>query len=104
MRGGAHPAMSPRERPRVALVCHEADRIDGEGLAAWLATSLRLVGVVAIREAPGQIVRRVRREISRVGLLRFLDVAAFRLYYRVRLARADNAWIVEEVARLRARY
>ncbi|PYN26515.1 MAG: formyl transferase [Candidatus Rokuibacteriota bacterium] len=96
--------MSPRERPRVALVCHEADRIDAEGLAAWLATSLRLVGVVAIREGPGQIVRRVRREIRRVGLLRCLDVAAFRLYYRVCLARADTAWIAEEVARLRARY
>src|SRR5438132_1590035 len=34
MRGGARPAMSPRERPRVALVCHEADRIDAEGLVA----------------------------------------------------------------------
>jgi len=77
------------ERPRVVLVCHEADRIDAEGLAAWLTTSLRLVGIVAIREARGHIVRRMHRGIRRVGLLWFLAAAAVRLYYRA--TRRENA-------------
>ena len=96
--------MSADTRPRVVLLCHEADRIDAEALAGWLATSLRLVGIVALREPAGRIVRRIRREVQRVGLLRFLDVAAFRLYYRIRRARADATWIEQEVLRLRARY
>ncbi|MBI2468906.1 MAG: formyl transferase [Candidatus Rokubacteria bacterium] len=90
--------------PRVVLLCHEADRIDSEGLAAWLASSLNLVGIVLLREGPGRLLRRARREIRRVGLLRFLDVVAFRAHYRLCLARADAAWIAEEVARLRSRY
>lgn len=96
--------MSAHERPRVVLLCHEGDRIDTEIIAAWLATAFTLVGVVALREPSVTIVRKARREIRRVGLLRFLDVAAFRLYYSLRLASRDAAWIDREVARLRARY
>lgn len=96
--------MSRAARPRVVLVCHEADRIDTEIIAAWLATSFMLVGIVTLRERSAAIVRRARREIRRVGLLRFLDVAAFRLYYRFRLARKDAAWIEKEITRFRARY
>jgi folate-dependent phosphoribosylglycinamide formyltransferase PurN len=96
--------MSPSERPSAVLLCHEADRIDAEGLAAWLAASFRLAGVVALRERPGPLQTRARREIRRSGWLRFLDVLAFRAYYRLRLARADAQWIEAELARLRARY
>jgi hypothetical protein len=90
--------------PRVVLMCHERDRIDVEGLAAWLATSLKLVGIVLIRERPGRMLKRVRREIRRVGFPRFLDVVAFRFYYRIALAGGDAAWIDGEVARLRTIY
>jgi len=91
-------------RPRVALLCHERDRIDAEGLAAWLAASFDLVGIVGLRDRPGRILKRIRREIRRSGLLRFLDVLAFRAYYRLRHARADAAWSAQEVDRLRERY
>lgn len=90
--------------PRVVLLCHERDRIDAEGLAAWLATSLRLIGIVLIRERPAKMLRRVRRELRRVGFLRVLDVVAFRIFYRLVLARGDTAWLKEEVARLRKIY
>ena len=85
-------------------MCHEDDRIDTEGLTAWLATSMDLVGVIKLREKKRRVLARVRREIRRVGLLRFMDVLAFRLYYRLVLARRDAAWMRAEIERLRARY
>jgi hypothetical protein len=97
--------MSDNDRlPRVALLCHEGDHIDAEGLATWLAASFDLVGIVLLRNRPGKLLRNVRREIRRSGLLRFLDVAAFRVLYRFRHARSDAAWIAREVDRLRRWY
>jgi len=92
------------EKPSVVLICHEQDRLDTEGLASWLASSLRLAGLIIIRDPRGRLWRAAKREIRRVGWLRFLDVVAFRLYARVRLARRDHAWKDAEVARLRRRY
>jgi hypothetical protein len=88
----------------VVLMCHEGDRIDAEGLTAWLASSMHLVGVIKLREPRSRVLERIRREIRRVGLWRFLDVLAFRLYYRLVLARRDTAWIETEISRLRSRY
>ena len=90
--------------PRVVLLCHDGDRIDTAGLTAWLATSMDLVGVIKLREGRERLVQRARYEIRRVGWLRFLDVLAFRLYYRLLLARRDLAWIEQEIRRLRSRY
>jgi hypothetical protein len=91
-------------QPRVVLMCHEGDRIDCEGLTAWIASSMDLAGIIKIREGRGRMWQRVRREVRRIGLLRFLDVLAFRAYYKFFLARRDVAWIADEVARLKARY
>ncbi|MGH8161990.1 MAG: formyltransferase family protein [Gammaproteobacteria bacterium] len=91
-------------RPSVVLICHEDDRIDAEGLSAWLASTMRLVGIVLVRESPGRSFVKARREIRRVGWWRFADVVAFRLYYRLRRARRDAHWAERELAQLRARY
>ncbi|MDX2157849.1 MAG: formyltransferase family protein [Hyphomicrobiaceae bacterium] len=91
-------------RPRTVLICHHDAPIDHDGLVRWLGTATDLVGVVRITEDPALLGRRARREISRTGYLRFLDVVAFRLYYRLRLASADALWEKEELARLAARY
>jgi methionyl-tRNA formyltransferase len=48
--------------------------------------------------------RAARREVRRVGALRFLDVVTFRMYARLRLARADAAWEARTVEQLRHRY
>jgi hypothetical protein len=92
------------DRPRVVLICHAGDRVDREGLAAWLAAAFDLVGIVMLHERRGAMTARVRREIRRVGALRFLDVLAFRLFYRLRHARRDRAWIDRAVAALRRQY
>src|SRR5687768_17101110 len=91
-------------RPQVVLMCHADDPIDTQGLTAWIASSMRLAGVIVLHESPRRKLKRLRNEIRRVGWLRFLDVLAFRVYYRLRLAHADHAWIKREVMRLRKRY
>src|SRR5437868_8266467 len=96
--------MHMQDKPSVVLICHEQDRLDTEGLASWLANTLRLAGLIIIRDPHSRLWRASRREIRRVGFLRFLDVIAFRAFAKLRLAARDAAWKDAEVARLRERY
>jgi hypothetical protein len=86
------------------LICHEQDYLDTEGLASWLASTLKLAGLILIRDTPGRLWRASRREIRRIGWLKFLDVIAFRAYARLRLAASDEAWKTQAVAGLRQQY
>ncbi len=89
---------------KTVLICHEGAALDQQALARWLATFSNLAGIVVIREKTARAKQRIKREIKRVGLLRFLDVFAFRLYYRLFLARKDQAWQQRELDRLQSRY
>lgn len=89
---------------RSVLICHASDAFDREGLAAWLASFTELAGVVVLDETRAQRRARVRRELRRVGLLRFADVVAMRVYQRVALAGRDRAWLKQALATLRRRY
>jgi hypothetical protein len=90
--------------PSAVLICHEQDLLDRQGLASWLATTLRLAGLIIIRDGRSRMWRAARREIRRVGVLRFLDVVAFRAYARVMLAGREAAWKAGQLQRLRDRY
>jgi hypothetical protein len=92
------------DTPTVVLICHEQDRLDTEGLASWLASTMRLAGLIIIRDPRNRLWRAARREVRRVGWLRFVDVIAFRAFARLRLARRDAAWKESELQRLRQRY
>jgi folate-dependent phosphoribosylglycinamide formyltransferase PurN len=72
---------------RTLLIGHHDARLDLEFLPRWLATFSELAGVVVIRDTKRQIWRRARREMKRSGVIGLLDVMAFRVYYRLRLAR-----------------
>jgi hypothetical protein len=89
---------------KTLLICHEEDAIDREGLARWLASFSMLAGMVVIRERKARSWKRIRREIRRVGGVRFLDVLAFRLHYRFTRATADAAWKESARAALASRY
>ncbi|MDF1505495.1 hypothetical protein, partial [Roseisolibacter sp. H3M3-2] len=89
---------------RTLLICHHDARFDREGLAAWLASWSDLAGVVVLRETAERQRKRVRRELERVGPLRFLDVLAFRLHYRLTQAAADTRWEDEALAGMAARF
>lgn len=89
---------------RTLLICHAEDPLAREGLARWLASFSTLTGIVELREGRRHMWRRVRRELRRVGPGRFLDVLAFRVYYRAFLAGRDRRWREGRLAELRERY
>lgn len=91
-------------QPRSILICHHDDPLNRFGLARWLASFTELAAIVVVREPQTRLLQRIRRELRRVGVLRFLDVLAFRIYYRLFLARADRAWIQATLSDLLHRY
>jgi hypothetical protein len=86
--------------PRVVLICHRDDQLNREGLARWLASFADLVGIVELDEPRQRLRQRVRREIRRVGVLRSVDVLAFRLHQRMFQRRKDAAWENRRLAQL----
>jgi methionyl-tRNA formyltransferase len=90
--------------PTIVLICHESDRLDSEGLASWLATTMNLVGLIVIREGNARRWRVARRQIRREGWVSFLDVLAFRAYSAVALAPGDGHWKARALRHLRARF
>jgi folate-dependent phosphoribosylglycinamide formyltransferase PurN len=93
-----------RSRPRIILLCHSDAPLDYDGMARWLASFGELAGIVRITERPDRMKKRVKAEISRIGYWRFLDVLAFRIYYRLFLAARDRQFEKKELARLQALY
>lgn len=89
---------------KTVLICHHDDAVNRVGVARWLASFSDLVGVVEIHEPGQRLRRRIRREVSRVGSVRFLDVLAYRAYERLVLARGDRAWELRALDRLCAAY
>jgi len=92
------------ERSRFVLICHDGQPLNQSGLARWLASFTDLAGMVVIREENARLWKRIWKEVRRVGPLRFLDVLAFRLYSRLRIASRDRVWAAETLRRLEAVY
>src|SRR3989454_8360532 len=88
---------------RTVLICHHDNPLNREVLPRFMGTFSDLAGVVVIRERPGRMKKRLLFEWRR-SRLRMLDVFAFRLYYKLRLAKRDGEWIRRRVAEGHARY
>jgi folate-dependent phosphoribosylglycinamide formyltransferase PurN len=86
------------------LICHHDEPLNRHGMARWLASWTDLAAVIVIREPAARMRRRVRRVLSRVGPLRFLDVLAFRLFHRLVLSARDAAAERALLERLEAAY
>jgi hypothetical protein len=82
---------------KTLLICHEGAPLDQVVLARWLNSFSNLVGIVIVQEPASRTWRRIRREVKRIGVFRFLDVLAFRFYYRFFLAREDHRWERQEL-------
>jgi methionyl-tRNA formyltransferase len=89
---------------RTLLICHDDAPLDQEGLARWLGSFSTFAGTLVIHEPGGRLRKRIAREIKRVGYWRFLDVLAFRAWYRLALAARDRRWETRALDRLRARF
>jgi hypothetical protein len=85
---------------KTLLICHEGAKLDQQGMARWLASFSDLVGLIVLRETHQRMWRRIRREVERVGAIRFLDVIAFRLYYKLFLAEQDRRWEEQQLSEL----
>ncbi|MBM4076189.1 MAG: formyl transferase, partial [Planctomycetes bacterium] len=94
----------PTPLPRTVLICHADDLINREGLARWMASATKLVGIIVLEEPPTRMKKRIHREIQRVGLFRFLDVLLFRLYYKLFLAKRDRRWEQKTLQELGERF
>ena len=89
---------------KTLLICHEGALLDEDALARWLSSFSELVGIIVLREKGQRKFKRVRREIERVGLLRFLDVSAFRVFYKFNLAKKDKEWEENLIKELSEKY
>jgi Formyl transferase len=89
---------------RTFLICHEDEPLNRIALPRWLASFSTLAGMIVLQETRQQKQRRIQREMTRVGFLRFLDVLAFRLYYATFLADTDRQWEQKQLAELCRRY
>lgn len=89
---------------KTLLICHEGARLDRYGMSRWLSSFSELVGIIVLRETKKRMRKRIRREIERVGYIRFIDIVAFRLYYTLFIARNDERWERIELAELCRRY
>jgi hypothetical protein len=89
---------------KTLLICHEGNLLNRHGLARWLNSFSNLVGIVSLQEGESMFLRRVRSEVRRIGLLRMLDVLAFRVFYKLRLAKGDAAWARARLAELLEQY
>jgi len=95
--------MPTNSKIKSILICHEDSTFDVEGLSRWLASFSELKGIVILRERNDRKFKRIKREIGRSGL-RFLDVLAFRLYYKLFSSRADAKWETGLIERLSSLY
>ena len=92
--------------PSVVLICHEGDRLDTEGLASWLASTMNLARAHRDSGSTRRVcgASRVAKSAAS-GWLGFVDVVAFRAVSGgSALARSEEAWKAQELSRLRARY
>ena len=74
---------------RTLLICHDKALLNQYGLSRWLDSFSNLVGIIVIRERKARILKRIKREIARVGIARFADVISFRIYYKLFLSKKD---------------
>ena len=96
------PAVSTQRRS--VLICHRGATLDADGLSRWLASFSDLSGVILLDEPPGRTMQRVRAQVKRTGVLRLLDVFAFRAWYRLRHAKSDRRFEQDAVEKLKTRF
>lgn len=89
---------------KTLLICHEGAHLNREGMARWLASFSDLVGIVVLQGSRRRLLRQIRREVKRVGPLRFLDVLAFRAYYFLYLSKRDRLWEQRKLDELKSLY
>lgn len=82
---------------RTLLICHDGEHLSQYGLSRWLASFSNLAGIIVLKERKHRVYKRIRREMARVGIIRFIDVVTFRIYYKFFLSKKDSIWEQEKL-------
>lgn len=77
---------------RTVLICHHDEPLNRDLMPRWLASFSELAGILLVKEGHSAVRQRCKRELNRVGPIRILDVFAFRLFYKLLIAKNDQAW------------
>lgn len=87
------------------LICHAGDDLTRYGFARWLASFSDLLGIVEIHEDGSRAKQRIRAELRRVGLLRFIfDVLPYRVYSQLVDGARSHAWMQAKLDELKHSY
>lgn len=89
---------------KTVLMCHHDDDANRVALARWLGSFSKVAGLVVIEEGKKQKRNRIMRQVKRVGLLRFVDVIAYRVYHRLVWQARDAAFERKLLADVAAKY
>ncbi len=78
---------------KTILICHVDSTLTRIGFARWLSSFTDLAGIIVIHEQGNRAKQRIKAEIRRVGLLRFIfDILPYRLYSKIFDSKTDCAW------------
>jgi len=97
-------AALPVQRPRFVLMCQADSSLNRVAVARWLCSFADLVGIVLIDERGSYLWRRLRYEYKRVGLLRLVDVFAFKIFYALGPGRHDRDALARRIADVAAAF
>ena len=89
---------------KTIIICHDDAELDRRGLASWLSSFSDLVGIIIIMEPSRRLYKRIKKEIKRSGIFRFIDVLLFRLFYKIFLSSKDKKIIDKVIIDLEKKY
>lgn len=86
---------------KTVLICHKGDTLTEDGFARWLSSFTDLVGIVKIQEDGSRSKQRIKAEIKRSGLFRFIfDVLPYRLFSKIAHSKKDERWVEDKIKTL----
>jgi len=78
---------------KTIIILHNDSEFDKEILTRWLNSFSELVGIIIIDESKDIVKKRIKFEIKRSGLLGFLDILLFRVFYKLKYFKSDNRYL-----------
>lgn len=89
---------------RSVLICQsDADLVQAV-MPRWLDNFTDLAGIISIRERPGSRWQKLKKQLARNGVCNTIDLLAYRLYQKLFLSSADQAFEKQVQQEMQNRY
>jgi hypothetical protein len=89
---------------KTLLIMHYGAKFEERVISKYLASFSDLTGIVIIKENKSNKINRIKKEFERKGIWGLLDVALFRIYYNIFLAKRDELWLETEITKTEEKY